>query len=174
MHERVRERVILLLPLKLPGFGIELVQRCFNADTNAHAYNRSNSMGGFGATHATAPIRPDGETSDKGLFLCSGDEHGNIAAQGGDRRSVAAVRLQHNIAAAELSRAEGGLGSGGCKRHAAQRPTPTTGSWLHSYLILTLGPGAISQGRNVEKPRGTEQPDIAARGHRSRRGCKTG
>ena len=84
------------------------------------------------------------------------------------------MRLQHNIAVAGLSRTEGGLGTGGCERHAAQRPPPTTGSWLQSYLILTQRPGAISQGRSVEKSKGTEQMEIVARGRSNRWGFKTG
>ena len=42
LNERVREGGILLLPLKLPGFGGELVTRSFSALTQAHASNRSN------------------------------------------------------------------------------------------------------------------------------------
>ena len=38
---------------------------------------------------------------------CLGEEQGNAASQGGDRRCVAAVRLQQNIAAAEVSRTGG-------------------------------------------------------------------
>ena len=34
---------------------------------------------------------------------------------------------------------------------------PTAGSWLHSYELLTLGPGAIRRCRGEEKPKGTEQ-----------------
>jgi len=37
--------------------------------------------------------------------------------------------LQQSIVAADLSRTEGVLGIGGCERHAAHRPPPTTGSW---------------------------------------------
>ena len=59
--------------------------------------------------------------------------------------------------AAELPRTEGGLGTGECELRAAQQPPPAAGSWLHSYLILTLGSGAISQGRGDEEPKGTEQ-----------------
>jgi hypothetical protein len=36
-------------------------------------------------------------------------------------------------------------------------PPPSAGSWLHIYLILTLGPGAIIQGRGDEEPKGTEE-----------------
>ena len=49
MHVRVSDRVILLLPLKLPGFRIELGPRVFSADTHAHANNMSSrSYGGGG------------------------------------------------------------------------------------------------------------------------------
>ncbi len=52
----------------------------------------------------------------------------------------------------------GGLGTRECERHAAQRPPPTTESWLYIYLILTMGPGVISQaGRGDEEPKVTEQ-----------------
>ncbi len=57
----------------------------------------------------------------------------------------------------------------GFERHAAQRPPRTARLWLRSCLILTLGPRAISQGRGVEKPKGTEQLEIVARGRSSRR-----
>ena len=80
---------------------------------------------------------------------------------------MAAVRLHHIIAAVELSLTEGGLGAGGRERHAANRPLPTTGSRLHNYLIMTMGPGAIRQGRGVEKPKETEQMEIVARGRSS-------
>ena len=53
------------------------------------------------------PTRANGETSAKGLSLRPGEERGDAASQGGDRRRVAVVRLQHNIAAAELSRTKG-------------------------------------------------------------------
>ncbi len=59
--------------------------------------------------------------------------------------------------AAELPRTEGGLGTNECELRATQRPPPTAGIWLHSYLILTLGPGAISQGRGDEEPKVSEQ-----------------
>ena len=67
------------------------------------------------------------------------------------------TRLLPSIVAAELPRTEGGMGTGECELRAAQRPPPTAGSWLQIYLILTLGPGAISQGRGDEEPKGTEQ-----------------
>ena len=41
-----REVIVLLLPLKLPGFKIEMVPRSFNADTLSHANNRSINNGG--------------------------------------------------------------------------------------------------------------------------------
>ena len=39
-------------------------------------------------------------------FLLLEEERGNAPFQGGDRRRVAAVRLQHNIVAVDLSRTE--------------------------------------------------------------------
>ena len=78
------------------------------------------------------------------------------------------TRLLPIILAAELLRTEGCIGTGECELRAAQRPPPTTGSWLHNYLILTMGLGAICQGRGDEDPKGTEQ---ARRNlHRSDRG----
>ena len=43
----------------------------------------------------------------------------------------------------------------------------------HSYEFLTLGLGAISQGRGVETPKGMDQLEIVARRRSSRSGCKT-
>ncbi len=55
--------------------------------------------------------------------------------------------------------------------HARRRTvTPTDRRILaHNYQILTLGPGAIRQGRGVEKPKRKEQVEIVARGRSSRR-----
>jgi hypothetical protein len=43
------------------------------------------------------------------VFLRPREEHGNVASKGRDRRHVAAVRLQHIIAAVDLSRTEGAV-----------------------------------------------------------------
>ena len=120
---------------------------------------------------ATSPLRRSPgltgrpHTSD---LLCSGEEHGNAASQGGDRRRVAEVRLQQTIAATELPRTEGGMGTGGCERNAAQRPPPTAG---HGFQLphLTPGTGFAKSRRGVEKPKGTAQREIVARGRSSRR-----
>jgi len=59
-----------------------------------------------------------------------------------------------------ISRPEGGLGTGGTRRDAGNRPPPTAGSWLHSYEVLTLVPGAISHGRGKEKSKETKQLEL--------------
>ena len=66
----------------------------------------------------------------------------------------------YSLRGGAISRPEGGLGSGGARRDAGNRPPPTAGSWLQSYEFLTLGPGAISHGRGEEKPKGTEQLEL--------------
>ena len=63
----------------------------------------------------------------------------------------------YSLRGGAISRPEGGLGTGGARRDAGNRPPPTAGSWLQSYEFLTLGPGAISHGRGEEKPKGTAQ-----------------
>jgi len=63
-------------------------------------------------------------------------------------------------------------GSGGRRLRASRRTTTPTDSRImakHSYGFLTLGPGAISQGRVDEEPKETGQLKIAARGRSSRR-----
>ncbi len=96
------------------------------------ATDRGPAAAGHTTATASALRRQPGlaerlQTED---LLCPRDERGNSVSQGGNRSRVAAVRLQPSIAAAELSRTEGGLGTRGCERYAAQRPPPTTGSWL--------------------------------------------
>ncbi len=59
-----------------------------------------------------------------------------------------------------ISRPEGGLGTGGARRDAGNRPPPTAGSWIQSYEFLAIGPGATSHGRGEEKPKGTEQLEL--------------
>ena len=84
---------------------------------------------------------------------------------------MAAVRLQHNIAAAQLSRTEGGSRD---RRVRASRctSTPTDIRILALQLLdPDLGPGAMSQGRGVEKLKETEHIEIDARGRISRRRC---
>ena len=88
-------------------------------------------------------------------LLRPGEEQGNAASQGGDKRRVAAVRLQHNIAAAELSRIERGLGTCGCERHAAQHPPPNATPGFH-LPHLTPSTGFAKSRSGVEKPKGTE------------------
>ncbi len=46
----------------------------------------------------------------------------------------------------------------------APRTPPTAGSWLYIYELMTLEPGALSQDCGEEKPKGTEQLNIDARG----------
>ena len=62
-------------------------------------------------------------------------------------------------------------------RASRRTATPTDNRILakHNYEFLTMGPGAISQGRGDEEPKGTEQLglDGAARGRRRRgKTCK--
>ena len=73
-------------------------------------------------------------------FICPEKERGRLPFK---KKTVVAwpqTRLLPSIGAADLLLTEGGLGTGEYELRAAQRPPPTTGSWLHNYLILTLGP----------------------------------
>ena len=81
---------------------------------------------------------------------------------------MAEVRLQQSIAAEELPRTEGGLGTGGCKRNAAHRPPLTAGQGFQ-LPHLTPGTGFARSRRGVEKPKGMEQREISTRGRSSRR-----
>ena len=92
----------------------------------------------------------------------------------GDMRSPAQGRFSYPCRTTWLGNfpAGGGLGSGGDSRDGASRPPPTAGSWLHSFLFLTLGPRTLSHCCGVEKPKGAELLESAARGWSSRRGCK--
>ena len=51
LHEEVREGWKLLLPLKLPGIGGEMVPRSFSAHTHAHTRNRGNMSNGGNISH---------------------------------------------------------------------------------------------------------------------------
>ena len=56
IRKRLREGGILLLPLKLPGFGGEVLPRSFGAHTNAHEYDYSEEDLPFHLSHP--PILP--------------------------------------------------------------------------------------------------------------------
>ncbi len=63
-------------------------------------------------------------------------------------------------------------GSGDKRLRELRRTTTPTDSRIpakHIYEFLTLGPGAISQGRGDEEPKGTEQLDFVARGRSNSR-----
>jgi hypothetical protein len=117
------------------GGGIDCQQgsaaRCMVATKLAATDRGPAAAGPYSAAASAKRCRPGlaGRHQTKDL-LCPRDERGNAPSQGRDRRRVAAMRLQRSIAAAELSCTDGGLGTCGCERHAAQRPPPTTGSWL--------------------------------------------
>jgi hypothetical protein len=115
------------------------------------------AYGGQDGTHGTVPA--GGETSERTRVTRGHPHKGDSEARQGQRSCV-------------ISRPEGGMGIGGSSRDGASRPPPTAGSWLHSFLILTLRPRTLSHGRGMEKPKGTEQLELAARGRSSRSGCK--
>ena len=67
-------------------------------------------------------------------------------------------------------------GSGDKRLRASRRTTTPTDNRIlakHNYEFLTLGPGAISQGRGDEDLKGTEQLEIAPRGRSSRRALQS-
>ena len=90
--------------------------------------------------------------------------------KGGGHRRVAADE------AATKHRGVGALpyrrGSWDRRLRASRHTTTPADSRIlakHSYEFLTLGPGAISQGRGDGEPKGMEQLEIVARGRSSRR-----
>ena len=62
----------------------------------------------------------------------------------------------------------GGFGDKTGLRQAGHRPTPSTGPGFH-FPHMPLGTGFAKSRRGVEKPKGTEQLEIVARGRSSRR-----
>ena len=132
----------------------------------AAGYRSSGRLG------ATSPTQFDGEPSHKGLYTFMKGAGGcclsrwRHAPRGRDEAST-----QH--------RGDGALpcrgGSRDMRVRASRRTTTPTDNRImvkHIYEFLTLGPGALSQGRNVEKPKGVEQLGIVARRRSNFRGCK--
>ena len=106
---------------------------------------------------ATSPTRPNGKTSDRGLFMSTRGAKDCCLSKGRPSpRDRGEVATKHRGGGAFPYRG----GSRGTRLRALRRTTTPTDSRIldkHSYEILTLGPGAISQGRGAERPKGTEQ-----------------
>jgi hypothetical protein len=116
------------------------------------------AYGGRHGTHGTVPAR-----------------RGDIGeADAGDKRSPAQGRFLSPYKTTRLRNfpTGGGLGTGGGSRDGASRTPPTPGSWLHNFIFTIRGPRTLSHGRGVEKPKGTELLESAAKGWSNRRGCK--
>ena len=116
------------------------------------------------------PTRPHWETSERGLAMST-----RRARECCLSRERPPPRSRDE--AATKNRGSGALpyrgGSGDKRLRASCRTTIPTDSWIlakHSYEFLTLGPGAISQVRGNEEPKGTEQSGLAgaSRGRRRR------
>jgi len=92
---------------------------------------------------------------------------GYVASQGRDRRHVAAGGAAYQTSRHRSPPVPMGSGDMNNLRNACQRPSPSIGLGFQ-LPHLTLGTGFVKLKRGVEKPKGTEQLKITARGRNIR------